>query len=232
MAVGVEVDKSRCHTLDYSPGARIIPMSKEDQLLAAVLKAPLRERVFEAVARLDLPNCWVAGGFVRNAFWDDLYGTQVSSPINDVDVVYYKPLSEYGLPERELARSIKANEMNPVWQEESAAQIALKVAVPGLDFEVKNQARMHLSIMKTHRHAPYGSVNEALADWVETSTPVGIRKIQREQYEVLAPQGLDDLFDGVLRCTRKDYEPRLRERAQQKGWLTLWPRLRFEPCKE
>ena len=206
-------------------------MLSHERLIEILQEAPRRPEVFSAVATLNLPDCYVAGGFVRNAVWDALYGKKEQSPINDVDVVYFKPLSVYGVDEADLLEQIVRIEPNPVWREEDEARARLEELVPGLVFEVKNQARMHLSPAKTHQHAPYHSLEDALSDWVETSTPIGVRE-EGDVLNIVAPQGLDDLFAGILRATRKEHETRLRERAHEKGWLTLWPQLRFEPCNE
>lgn len=83
-----------------------------------------RLHALRAAARLDLPQCWIAAGFVRNRVWDTLHGHGVASPLDDLDVVYFDP----GRPDR---------------AQEKAHEAALARAAPGVRWSVRNQARMH-----------------------------------------------------------------------------------------
>ena len=205
-------------------------MNQEQQLIDILEKAPFRKEIFKAVSELELPECYVAGGFIRNAVWDALYKKAEPAPVNDIDVVYFRSLSSYEIQEQELIAQIRAHRMNPVWEEEDDACATLNKKFPQFTFEVKNQARMHLWHRRTHEHEAYKSISDALSDWVETSTPIGAN-LKDGKIAILAPQGLDDLFAGVLRATRPEHEPRLYERAKMKGWVSRWPQLRFESWK-
>ncbi|BAK16807.1 uncharacterized protein SSIL_2384 [Solibacillus silvestris StLB046] len=50
---------------------------KTDQLLMSILKT---------VQELQLNDCWVAAGVIRNKVWDYLHNVQTE--INDIDVIY------------------------------------------------------------------------------------------------------------------------------------------------
>lgn len=69
---------------------------------------------------------------------------------------------------------------------------------------------------------------EAIAAWVETATAVAVRLSSNDEVEMLAPHGVADLVQLVLRPTptRRDW-PLLRQRTAQKRWLERWPHLRF-----
>jgi uncharacterized protein len=102
--------------------------------------------------------------------------------------------------------------------------MALRSAALGIQWSVKNQARMH----ERNGDRPYTSAVEAMRYWPETATAVAVRRHGPDQCKVAAPWGLDDLLSLVLRPTprfrgekRYVYEERLRT----KGWLTTWPRL-------
>jgi len=208
----------KCYTFSMS----------EEELVSIIIRDPVRRSVIEAMAALDLPDAWIAGGFVRNAVWDSLFGEGSTTPINDVDVVYFKALDSYGVDQDTLLEIIQKDWMNPVWEEEDTAVAALSSAVPGLSFEVKNQARMHISSVRIVAQEPYKSMSDAVSGWVETATAIGIRMNEDGTFSVLAPYGLEDLFQGIIRPTQPAYSERARERADAKGWLTLWPKLRFE----
>ncbi len=204
----------------------------EERVVAILTGNVERKSIIDAVAKLDVPDCWIAGGFVRNPVWDALFEVKEDTPMNDVDVVYFKPLNSYGIPQESIIALLQCGEPNSIWAEEERLQKELEAQFPGLEFEVKNQARMYLSPVKTVKDPPYVSLSDAVAAWVETATATGIRSIGNGKYEVLAPYGLQDLFAGVIRPTRAIFEERARERMEQKRWRTLWPKLRFESAND
>jgi hypothetical protein len=158
-------------------------------------------------AKLDLPQCWIAAGFVRNRVWDALHGHGVPSPLDDLDVVYFDP-----------GRQDRA--------QEKGHEAALARAAPGLRWSVKNQARMHTR----NGDRPYRSTADALCHWCETATAVGVRVNASGELEILAPLGLADLLGLVVRPTPHARACRLsvyRERVARKNWRATWPRLRI-----
>ena len=199
----------------------------EEDVLAVISREDRRMAILKAVAALGLDDWWIGAGFVRNAVWDDLYHTE-STPLNDVDVAYFKPLGSYGMPDDILIGRIAADEPNAVWDEETRFARELGTQMPDLEFEVKNQARMHLSKARLAPREPYASAADAIADWVETATCIGVRLDDAGNLALLACYGLSDLASGIIRPTTPAYAERARERAQAKGWLSRWPQLKFE----
>ena len=65
------------------------------QKVDAILRAdPIRWRLLEVVSQLDLPDCWIAAGFIRNAVWDALHGRNPRPPLGDVDVIWCEETGE------------------------------------------------------------------------------------------------------------------------------------------
>lgn len=159
-------------------------------------------RVLAAVRDLDLPDCWVGAGFVRNLVWDELHGYAERTPLTDVDVVYFDPSDV---------------------REEAEATIAARLheQLPDVPWEVVNQARAH----RFHGHAPYRSTTEALSHWVETATCIGARLGQDGRVEITAPYGVADLVTGTLRPVPDRDIFTFNERISKKGWLKRWPKL-------
>lgn len=90
-------------------------------------------------------------------------------------------------------------------------------------WSVKNQARMHLRSGR----APYLNSEEAISFWTERETAVGARLNADDSITLVAPFGLDGLFDDTITFNTKNgnldtYE----QRVASKGWLQHWPRLR------
>ncbi|QOV81054.1 nucleotidyltransferase family protein [Enterobacter asburiae] len=86
---------------------------------------PSRMRVLYAVRDLQLRDCWIGAGFVRDAVWDHLHVDWHLSLSGDVDVVWFDPECCTPDDERHLEEKLKQQ-------------------MPAFDWSVKNQARMHL----------------------------------------------------------------------------------------
>lgn len=174
------------------------------QVLESIFRIGFRRNQVLACARdLGLPDCWIAAGFVRNAVWDLREGSV--SPVNDVDVIYF-------------------DSMNIAVEADAAIEDRLRLAMPDIPWSVKNQARMHLR----NGHPPYLSCEHALSFWPETATAVAVRRTVSNELALMAPFGLDDLFDGIVRPTpwvRRHAAQVFHARCREKDWLGQWPSL-------
>jgi hypothetical protein len=159
-------------------------------------------RLLHVVADLALPDAWVAAGAVRNAVWDALHGFRVSTPLNDVDVVWF-----------DRARATRA--------EDKRLEAVLSARMSDVTWSVKNEARMHVR----NGHAPYAGCLDAMGAWPETATAIAARLGSGGAIEVQAAYGFDDLLRLVVRRSPRCPEHVFRERLRTKAWLRLWPRL-------
>ena len=183
-------------------------MDQITTLQMLLMSDPLRRRILQAVAAINLPDCWVGAGFARDAVWDSLHGYDVAPPNGDVDVIWYDSTSVRS----DLDRTIEHQ---------------LSHAVPGLVWSVKNQARMHTR----NNDAPYMSISEAMHHWPETATAVAARLDDSGVVEINAPFGLDDLFTLRLRPTPRfmtEKLPIFLERVSSKRWMHRYPNLSLE----
>ena len=60
-----------------------------NRIITLIEKDELRVKALDCVRQLNLPHCYLAAGFVRNLVWDHLHQKLVSTPLNDVDVIYF-----------------------------------------------------------------------------------------------------------------------------------------------
>jgi hypothetical protein len=159
------------------------------------------------VAALDIPDCWIGAGLIRNAVWDHLHGVEPEAIAgSDVDVVYCDPgrtniNHDLGIE----ARLIAAN--------------------PAVAWSVHNQARMH----ERNGDEPYRNAEDAISRWPETATAIAARLLG-DRMDVIAPHGVDDLLGLIVRPT-----PAFRHRLEQfrsriaaKDWARRWPLLKFQ----
>ena len=159
-----------------------------------------------AARSIDLPDWYLGAGFLRNAIWDHLHHKQEMTPLNDVDLVYFDP------------------ENTSLSYEEKAVE-SLRIRCPHINWEVRNQARMHMR----HGHPPYSSTTEGLSYWVEVPTCVGVRLTNDNKLEFAAPYGLEENWS--LKVKINPLNPRsalFKERIESKLWLNIWPELHIE----
>ena len=77
---------------------------------------------------------------------------------------------------------------------------------------------------------PYCSTANALRYWPETATAVAVRIGRSTLIEIIAPYGLDDLFERRLRATpffESDKRDVFWQRVVAKQWLERYPDLQL-----
>lgn len=162
--------------------------------------------ILSAINRLDLPDCWVGAGIIRNKAWDFLHNYKTSTPLNDIDVIYLDK---------------KNNSMTNDRKVECEIQNSISSDV---NIEVVNQARTHL----WHNREPYTSTEEAVSEWVETATCVAARLNSYNKIELIAPHGFNDLENLILRPTSSLSDINIfYKRIANKQWQIKWPNLKL-----
>lgn len=174
------------------------------RLQGLILGDPWRLEVLTAARELALPDWAIGAGFVRSAVWDHLHDFTKRSELEDIDLIYFDPDDCSETREKDLDRRLGA-------------------VAPGIPWSVKNQARMHLR----NDDPPYHGTGHALFHWLETPTAVAVRLEPDEGLTVLAPHGLDDLWDLRTRPTpsgrRRHAE--YAARMAKKDWPRRWPKV-------
>lgn len=175
----------------------IVTFLKGRQTITALLRA---------VEALNIDDCWIGAGLIRNAVWDHLHGLPIGLVGGtDVDVIF-------------------CDHTNPSLDTDLAIEHRLASRFPRIPWSVRNQARMH----ERNDDAPYLNSEDAIRCWPETATAVAARLSGRD-LEIIAPHGVADLVGMIVRpspaFTRKMamYERRL----ASKEWARRWPRLKF-----
>jgi len=165
-----------------------------------------------AAQALDLPDWCIGAGSVRNLVWDALHGYAAPSRLSDLDLAWFDA--------SDVTR-----------QRDAALQARLQPQVIA-PWEVTNQAGVHVWFESHFGHAvePLQSLEDAVASWPEYATSVGVRLDARGELRIIAPHGLDDLFDMVVRRNpaRVDLAT-YRRRVETKRYLERWPRVRVIP---
>lgn len=183
-----------------------------------------RMECLQALQQLALPQGYIGAGFLRNAIWDDLHGKKTSTPLNDVDVIYFNAhASAPGFVSNISHTSIPSDSVNREREQDLYYQEQLNALLPGVNWQVKNQARMHV----LHDHAPYKNCEDAISYWIERETCVAIALSNVNQFDILAPFDLEHNFKGQISINPKfpRYEI-FNKRVAEKKWCGIWPQLK------
>jgi uncharacterized protein len=176
----------------------------EDELIQIVESDKWMIKILKIVRNLDLNDCWVGAGFARNKIWDIKHGKKVRTKLNDIDVIYFdkSKLSK----ENDLQIENELNKLNL-----------------NLKWSVKNQARMHLR----NGQNKYKNCNHAISFWPETATSIAIRLNSNNKVEHIAPHGLNDLFNLLVKPTPKFNLNIYNSRVESKRWKEIWNKLKI-----
>ena len=186
-------------------------MDLEQKLTAILRRDPAVMQVLQTVRDLGLPDWRLFSGAVYQAVWNDRTGREAGYGVRDYDIGYFDPDTSW--------------DAEDVWIKRVAAAFdaPLKDQV-----EVRNQARVHLWF-KAHFGEDYEALactDEAPSRFVAPAFAVGVRLEADDRLSVVAPFGLQDVFDLVVRPNP--------ERGRAAGWAAImaklrqrWPELRI-----
>ncbi len=180
-------------------------MRWQSELALTLQDDPVRMAALQTVQSLDMPDCWIGAGFIRDAVWDRLHDRAPMLPQGDVDVLRY-------------------DEEDAGEASDRLIEGRLRQMHPSLDWSVKNQARMH----RRNGDGRYRSIGDAMRFWPETATAVAVRLDRALGLVVSAPYGLDDLFGLRLVPTPRFVEAKrdvFVQRMTEKRWLRRYPML-------
>lgn len=184
-------------------------MRHQDGLIEIVAATPWLMKALRAVYSVGPAGACIGAGAVRSTVWDSLHGYAESSSPGDVDVAYF---------ERGDTSS----------QADAAYERRLADVEPGLQWEVVNQAGVHVWYEKAFGKtvAAFCSLEEAIASWPETATSVAVRLDANGCVLVIAPFGLDDLFECIVRWNPSRASASVfRARVEAKRYTERWPRV-------
>lgn len=181
-------------------------MIHTDKICELITQDKQRLSALTAVHSLNLPQCYIAAGFVRNLVWDHLHHKVEPTPLNDIDVIYFD-LHE------------------PNAEQYKAYEAMLKKVQPQLNWQVRNQALMHLK----NNDKPYTSTLDAMRYWPEKETAVAIQQLPNGRFECISAFGFDSLFNLHITYNPKRLRSIFEYRVNSKAWLQNWQHLTLVP---
>ncbi len=164
-----------------------------------------------AARSLGLASWCIGAGAVRNMVWDSLHHRPSPSALPDIDLAYFDP-----------------DDLSA--EHDRALQARLALLAPGLPWEVTNQAGVHLWFERYFGRPvePLASLQDGVATWPEYATAVGLWLGADDSIGVIAPHGLGDLFDCVIRHNPvRASVANFRQRLETKRYQERWPQVRI-----
>jgi uncharacterized protein len=188
--------------------------SLQAKLVSLVTESGATMQALRAARSLGLGSWCIGAGAIRSLVWDHLHGFEVATKPEDVDLVFYEAT--------DLSKDL-----------EHTLESRLASAAPEFRWEVTNQAAVHKWLNPQAKQAtePFQSLVAGVASWPEVATCVGVSLGSSEQIEVVAPHGLADLFEMIVRWnpTRVPKEV-YQERVNKKRFSERWPRVKVLAC--
>ncbi|WP_232305496.1 nucleotidyltransferase family protein [Gilvimarinus polysaccharolyticus] len=157
--------------------------------------------VLSITRSLNLPDCYVAAGFLRNLVWDSMHLCETE--LNDIDIVFF---------DKSDLDNFSSNNLTEQLNKE----------YPGINWEVKNQAFMHIK----NGDLPYKNTLDAMSYWPEKETAIGASLNEDDTISIVSVFGLESLFSGNISYNGKRSKEVFLNRVASKQWLKRWPKLR------
>lgn len=185
------------------------PDALETRLVSILRRDPVLMQVLTQVRGLGLQDWRLFSGAVYQAVWNDLTGRPVGHGVKDYDIGYFDPDTSWEAEDVQIKRAF------------SAFEEPLRSKV-----EVRNQARVAIWFEAKfgEPYPPLAYTDEALKRFVAPGFAVGVRLEKDDEISVVAPFGLDDVFNLTIRPNpnrplAKDWD-RVVEKAKAR-----WPEL-------
>lgn len=187
-----------------------VPRRTDDAFIEIARRNPCNARILERLDDLGAPDTWLVAGCLYQTVWNVLSDRPVTENIKDYDIFYFD-----------------AGDTSYEAEDAVIKRAAALFRDLDVEIEVRNQARVHLWYEQRfgHPRAPLESSWRGISSFLVRGTCVAITSDGEGGYQVAAPHGLDDMFDGVLRAN-KPYAQRDLYTAKAASYAARWPWLR------
>ena len=181
----------------------------EDEFMRHVRSVPENVELLARLPDLELPQCYLTAGCLFQPVWNHRSGKAPSWGINDFDVFYFDDAdTSYEAEDRVIQRAADV-----------FSDLDAKI-------EIRNQARVHLWYEQRFGRpiAPLKSSKDGIEGFLVACTCVGINV---DTGDVHAPDGFDDLWNGILRQNPKHASDALFAKKAE-GYRSRWPWLTIQ----
>jgi len=182
-------------------------LEQHEIVKSLLMQDPFRHLLLITLRDFKEKDLWIGGGFIRNLVWDFIHSYPLKTELGDIDVFYFDP-------------------NNTEKKTDTLIEKVLRKKLSNVNWSVKNQARMHLH----NSEEQYKNLDDAISKFPETVSAIICKLNHKNEIEIIAPYGLDDLFQVVVRPTphfkNSDAKmQRFKSRSEQKNWGHIWTKL-------
>ena len=182
-----------------------------DQFIQDALHNRHNQAILQRLPSLALPDCWLVAGCLFQTVWNLKSGRPPEAGIKDYDLFYFD-----------------GGDLSEAAEQAVNARAQALYADLGVEVEIKNQARVHLWYRDYFGH-DYDALHrskDGLDRFLVKCTCVGLRPYGQGSLELYAPNGLDDLYDGLLEgnplCNHvKLFDAKAASYQSRWEWLTV-----------
>lgn len=186
----------------------------DDALSSHFFQNPHNLAILERLPSLGLNDAWLVAGCLFQTIWNLRSDRPPTEGIRDYDIFYFDDDLSFEAEDAAIKRA-------------GAAFVDLPLRV-----DLKNQARVHL--WYGERFGPGYPRLRCSRDGVDrflvACTRVAMRRDADGAFRFYAPEGLDDLFDGILRPNPLNLRPELFA-AKAESYRARWPFLVIEAAR-
>ena len=182
--------------------------SFSQRFINEVMTNPVNAELLCRLPSLSLNECFLTAGCLFQATWNHISGHPADWGVKDYDVFYFD-----------------GSDLS--WEAEDAVirRARTLLADLGVNVEVKNQARVHLWYQQRFNayYPRLTSSRDGIDRYLITCTCIGIEVATGTLY---APNGLQDVYDGILRMNPVNSQP-IQFRQKAEDYQLRWPWLRI-----
>ncbi len=184
-------------------------MLDEAGFLRHVRAVPTNVALLERLPALGLPHCYLAAGCLFQPVWNHRSGNPPGWGISDFDIFYFD-----------------ASDVSWEAEDEVIQRAARHFSDLDATIEIRNQARVHLWYEQKFGRpiAPLTSSQDGIEGFLVACTCIGINV---DTADIHAPDGLQDLWNGILRPNPKTAkDPLFLKKAE--SYKARWPWLTIQ----
>lgn len=159
----------------------------EEKLIKILEKSDLIIRCLQMlkdspISRFDY---YLAGGVIYQTVFNYYHGYDLNYGIKDYDIIYF---DDNNLSYEAVDQVIK--ETKEIFNENGIR----------INLDIKNEARAHIWLKEKYNEEleQYKNLDEVLRSWGFSACAIGVR-LEENNIKVIAPYGLEDLFDMKIR---------------------------------
>lgn len=177
----------------------------ESEFIQQVIKNDTNQLLLKTLREVEMPQATLTAGCLFQTVWNLKCGRDPDWGIKDYDVFYYD-----------------AEDLS--WEAENAVIQKANKLLGGLadKVEIRNQARVHLWYPQKFGigYPPLQRVEDGIDKFLIECTCVGI---QVDDGSVYAPNGFQDMWDGILRINPNNIQSAVNFRRKAEEYQERWP---------